>query len=110
MQQRAQRGSPFGWLVARFHRSYPGLWYLPGHWRTRDGVIPYKLFYLLIDALDSVDAVRELETARAVLLGYGLARAGKNAKVKEAHRKLVRRAFPKKSLIVRPNDASTDTR
>lgn len=91
------------------------MWYLPEYWPTDDGVIPYKLFYMLLSALKNVEAVVELYTSRAVAHGYGMARAGKNPRVRQAQRTLIRRAYPQR-LRPRPKnededeDAETSTR
>lgn len=49
---------------------------------------------LLLETVDTVDAVFELAGARSVALGYAMARSGKDPKVKSAQRSLIRRAYP----------------
>jgi hypothetical protein len=88
------KGRPaHGWLLAKFHAVFPGLYYRSG-WPTRDGVIPHKLFVLFIRMLESIDAGAELQDARAASLGIALALDGKGSKTKSAVRKLSKRAFP----------------
>lgn len=82
--------------MGRFLRRYAPLFHNPALWPTRDGVIPYKTFFLLIGALDEDDALTELVVANAVSLGYTWAREGKaNTALATARRRLVERAFPK---------------
>jgi hypothetical protein len=82
-----------GWLLAKFHAVFPGLYYRVG-WPTRDGVIPHKLFVLFLRTLESLDAGTELQSARSAALGIALAMDGKDSKTKSAVKKLSKRAFP----------------
>lgn len=96
---RAKGRPAHGWLLAKFHAVFPGLYYRPRAWRhrgwpTRDGVIPHKLFVLFLRTLESIDAGAELQDARAAALGIALAMDGKGSKTKSAVRKLTKRAFP----------------
>jgi hypothetical protein len=90
---RAKGRPAHGWLLAKFHAVFPGLYYRDG-WSTRDGVIPHKLFVLFLRTLESLDSGAELQEARAAALGIALAMDGKGSKTKSAVRKLSRRAFP----------------
>lgn len=66
--------------------------------QTRDHVIPYKMFALYLEAAEAIDAVTELRDARAFALGYSMARAGKDARVRAAQRSLIRRAYPEVTM------------
>lgn len=57
-------------------------------------MIPYKLFLLYLGELDHMEGISELREARSVALGIGLAWDGKNNKIRNAVRGLIRRAFP----------------
>lgn len=95
-QRRGGSQLPDGWLITKFHVAFPGLYYFWGRgWRcTRDGVIPFKLFLLLLSNVDHIEAEGELQGARSTALGIGLAMNGKDSKVKLATRSLIRRAYP----------------
>lgn len=90
---RAKGRPAHGWLLAKFHAVFPGLYYRRG-WPTRDGVIPQKLFVLFLRTLESLDSGDELQGARAAALGIALAMDGKGSKTKSVVRKLTKRAFP----------------
>lgn len=85
-----------GWFLAKFHGRYPGLYYRRG-WPTRDGVIPHKLFTLLLRAIDGIEAGEQLRMAQSIAVGIALAIDGKSSKTKNAVRKITRRAFPEVS-------------
>ena len=92
-QARAKGRPAHGWLLAKFHAVFPGLYYRAG-WPTRDGVIPHKLFVLYLRTLESLDAGAELQSARSAALGIALAMDGKESKTQRAVKKLSKRAFP----------------
>jgi hypothetical protein len=68
--------------------------YYSPHWGTRDGVIPHKLFFLLLGAWENVQAMEQLSEVQAVAHGAALAVNGKDFKLKAATRKLAALAFP----------------
>jgi len=63
-------------------------------WQTRDHMIPFKHFFLLLNALGHVSAAEQLRDVFAVSHGIGLIWNGKDAKVRSQTRKLVRSANP----------------
>jgi len=63
-------------------------------WPTRDNVIPFKHFFLLLNALSHLVAADQLRDAFAVSHGVSLIWNGKDAKVKSHTRKLIRAANP----------------
>lgn len=82
-------------MMGRFNRWFPGWYYRPGRWPTRDGVIPFKTLLGLMTVIPHLEAGEELMLSNAVALGYSNARAGKkNSKVRNYLRALRRRAFP----------------
>lgn len=81
-------------MIGRFIRFYgPGLFYRVG-WPTADGVIPFKLFYMLLSVSDNLGDRERLEASQAVTLGTALAENGKDPKTRRARRQLTKRAYP----------------
>jgi hypothetical protein len=68
--------------------TWPGLVYAPQRWKTRDGVIPYRVFCAYLKGLSAVTAKSRLEMAGAI----GLAMAGENAE--HAMQSDLEEAFP----------------
>lgn len=83
------------YLVARFIRFYPGLYWAP-HWPTRDGVIPYALFYELLRAITNVGAAEQLDAYYAQLLAVGQVMGGDAGRstIREAITRLTRLGYP----------------
>ncbi len=82
-------------MIARFQRWFPGWYYSPNRWTTRDGIVPFKMFIGLMGMIVHLEAGEELRDSNAVALGYANARAGKkNARLRGYLRALRRRAFP----------------
>ena len=88
---------PRAYLVARFNRFYPGLYWAP-QWRTPDGVIPYPLFFVLLRAIANVAAAEQLQDYFAGLLAAGQVWGGKDASssLQSAVRSLTALAYPER--------------
>ena len=84
-----------GYLLARFAHYYPGL-YHTGHWPTRDGVIPFKLFLLLSASVRHLSAEVELRLAHANAYGAVLAHGSTKSDpaLRKYTRRLIRLAYP----------------
>ena len=63
-------------------------------WPTRDGWIPFKTFYLLLQVVPNLEARDRLNAVRGHVLAQGLVMGGSSGKVKSQLRKLTRQAFP----------------
>lgn len=100
---------PIGVLVARFETAYPGLYAAPGRWRTHDGVIPWKLFLLLLGGAAHVRAAEQLRLVDAVHLGYARAHNADDFKVRHAYERLRARAFPTVPTAAAPRRAADDS-
>lgn len=59
--------------VTRFEECYPGWYYAPSRWPTNDGLIPFRLFWLLYHDCPRIEARRQLAQAHAIALGLELA-------------------------------------
>ncbi len=66
---------PAGLFLVRFEARYPGLFAAPGRWPTRDGCIPWRIFWLFLRAIPALEAAEQLEaihtTATAIALTFG---------------------------------------
>lgn len=81
--------------MGRFLRAFgPASYHNPGRYATSDGVVPYGLFFLLLDTLGALTAEDELRQALGHQLGQALAEDPKHSKTKAAMRRVNRRAFP----------------
>ena len=88
--------TPIALIIGRFIRFWgAGLYYNRERWDTRDGVIPFRVFYVLMDAMDAVDAGEQLRDAMAHAHGQAIAENGKDSKVRSQTRRMMRRADPK---------------
>lgn len=90
--------APLGVLLARFETRFPGLYAGP-RWQgvTRDRVIPYRLFWLFLAETDyrgSLEATDRLRLALAAAHGQAIAWGGKDPKVKQQTRRLIKLAYP----------------
>ena len=55
-------------MAVHVHHHYPGLYYAPGRWPTRDGCIPYHLLLVYWSAMWSGYALERLHLAKAIAL------------------------------------------
>lgn len=81
-------------MIARFLEAYGHDLYYSERWGTRDRIIPFKHFFLLLNALGNVNAAHQLQAVFATGHGYALAQSGKDAKVRTQTRNLIRAANP----------------
>jgi hypothetical protein len=56
--------------LADVEERWPGWYYAPDRWATRDGVIPHTLFGLLRRTVDRQRAVERLNLAAAIRLAF----------------------------------------
>ena len=63
-------------------------------WPTRDGWIPFKTFYLLLQVVPNLEARDQLNLVRGQTLAQALVMGGSSGKSKSQLRKLVRNAYP----------------
>lgn len=85
------------WLLGKFHERFPGLYYKWGHgWSiTNDGTIPHRLFLLMLECVESIEAGEELRMAHAVCGGY-LRATSEDKKIGHAFKNMAKRAFPER--------------
>lgn len=99
------------WIRAFGWRAY----YEPAAWGessphgsrgTRDGRVPFRVFFELARAIDSTDSATELRDVMATQLGLALHENGKDWQVQKWWRDLKRRAYPidARSLTTDPDD------
>lgn len=81
-------------MIARFIKAYGHDFFFNQRWPTRDHIIPFKHFFVMLNALGYVNAAEQLQDVFAV--GHGLAMVwnGKEARVKSQTRRLIRGANP----------------
>ncbi len=84
---------PTAFVVARFVRTY-GAGAYHGAWPTADGVVPARLFYVLVAQIPALLAGERIEGIEAARMGQLLAEVPKDASVKAEVRRLVRTAVP----------------
>lgn len=84
---------PTAFLVARFLRTYGAAAY-HGAWPTPDGVVPARLFFLLLAQIPALHAGERIEGIEAARMGQLLAEVPKDASVKGEVRRLARLAMP----------------
>lgn len=70
--------------------------YYNDRWKTRDHVIPYKMFWMMLNAAGHVEAREQLQQALAVAHGTAISQSGKQGKVKAHTRRLMRAANPER--------------
>ena len=88
-----------GHLIAKFIVVYGhDAWYNKDRWGklTGDGIIPFKLFLLMIGSLESVMAAEQLQEAQGIAQGIAMAFADKKQmhKVKDSMKKLHKIGYP----------------
>lgn len=86
-------------MLGRWLKHWPGMYHNPALWTmTSDGFVPYKTFFIMWAATDSLVAADQYIAANAVSLGYAFARVGRDSpesgKVSARMRELARVAFP----------------
>lgn len=102
-QESAGRVLPTGYLIARFIRFYGmAAWANPSY-PTRDGIIPFGLFYLLLVAMANVSAAERYESYFAALLAGAMVHGGDEGRAERERQveHLLATAYP---------EASTDAR
>jgi hypothetical protein len=57
--------------IAQFERAFPGWYHDPARWPTRDGYVPWKMFYVLWNASWAMLALERVNLARAASLALG---------------------------------------
>lgn len=81
-------------LLSRFRRFYsdPSLW-RGAHYRTRDGVIPFRLFWIHYRAMPSIQALERIQQTRAVASAIGMAFGKADSGLPESLRSDLRDAY-----------------
>lgn len=75
------------------------MYYNPGLWPTRDGVVPYRLFFQVVGDLNHLKARERFELVMGTAHAIALSIAGKKEvqRIKAMTRKLSKEAFPEVS-------------
>jgi hypothetical protein len=95
--ERASRGeTPLGVLLARFIQLYGMDTYRNAVWPTRDQVIPFQLFYLMVGAIANLAAAEQLNAYYAALLAGAQVQGGEEGRASrdESVRSLAALAHP----------------
>lgn len=77
-------------LLREFEEAFPGWYHNPARWPTQDGVIPHRLFSLLVRTLEPGRAKYRLDVAKAI----GIAIAGEEGDGPQLVNNAVDDAFP----------------
>lgn len=96
-QESTPRGeTPLGVLFARFIQLYGMDTYHNVAWPTRDHVIPFQLFYLMLGAIANLAAAEQLNAYYAALLAGAQVQGGEEGRAarEEAVRSLAALAHP----------------
>ena len=78
-------------FIDQFGHDY---FFSPKRWKTRDGVIPFRHFFLMLRALDHLNAAQQLQDGFATAHGVAMVWDGKDSKVRSHTRRLVSDANP----------------
>lgn len=82
-------------LIAQFISRYGHDFYWSKRWQTRDNVIPFKLFYMMLNAGAHLEAADQLKHMFAHAHAKALVGGGKNkGRIRAQTRSLIRAANP----------------